>query len=263
MPCIGLIAMPTKEVTINGRANRISGLSEDDPYFVEIVDGYESDLARLCNRFLNRTSNCWDIGANIGVTTLVISQRCNEGRVIAVEPGTQTFKLLEQNLSANGAHNVTAVKACVGDRDGEARFVENSAFGFVPSSGDHGTLVRMVSPQTIANEFALPSLDFVKIDVEGLEFAFLRAGKALFDTYRPIIEFEFNLWCLMSNGRINPLEFAEWLFSNFPYVYWAGVKGEPPQPLNERGASWLTLDCILHRGGNANALLSYEPLTTD
>ena len=57
-----------------------------------------------------------DVGANIGLHTLVMSRLVGgAGRVFAFEPDPHNFELLEGNLRRSGAHNVTARRCAIGD----------------------------------------------------------------------------------------------------------------------------------------------------
>jgi hypothetical protein len=64
------------------------------------LDGnYEPELQRLMQHVNLSGSVCLDVGANIGVHTLTMSELVGAaGQVFAFEPETHNFQLLEQNL---------------------------------------------------------------------------------------------------------------------------------------------------------------------
>ncbi len=120
-----------------------------------------------------------DIGANIGYYTVIASRLVGEeGRVIAYEPDTENFALLERNLALNGCRNVEAFQAALSDRDGSGML-----YLCADNRGDHrlyddGTL-RPSRPITLINAAThVPArsahVDFIKVDTQGWEAAILR-----------------------------------------------------------------------------------------
>jgi FkbM family methyltransferase len=113
-----------------------------------------------------------DLGANIGMTSLWLAKRYPFTQVVAVEPDPNNAILACQNLELNGI-NAQLIEAAVGPKEGEARF-EFSQFSNLGRLSEDGTLVPMISVDTIINEFAVRRFGLVKIDIEGGE-------QALFD----------------------------------------------------------------------------------
>ncbi len=64
-----------------------------------------------------------DIGANLGLFSLVLRDRFPERRIIAFEPAPSTFAALSRNAARNGAVNMECRQLAVSDRDGTTRFV--------------------------------------------------------------------------------------------------------------------------------------------
>ena len=109
-----------------------------------------------------------DVGANIGVYTIVAAQR--GATVTSFEPNPQVVRLLERNLGLNG---VTAVvrREAVGDHEGSARFHLEGPVGQLSQLSSHGELTVPI--------VRLPGgFNVVKIDVEGGELAVLRGVSA-------------------------------------------------------------------------------------
>src|SRR5262245_10731234 len=87
---------------------------------------WEQDLQQLLEVMNLRGGVCVDVGANIGIHSLLMSDLVGpEGRVFAFEPEPRNFALLEANLALNGVTNVTAVAAAVGDTVGTCRLALN------------------------------------------------------------------------------------------------------------------------------------------
>lgn len=138
----------------------------------------------------------FDIGAYIGLRTLFFASRADA--VFSYEPNRHNRRRLQANLAANpNIRNVTIRPIGLGDtareltmlwnekRPGEC-VVEDSGVGrMIQESG--APLQRETVPvSTLDREVqSLPSPDFIKIDVEGLELDVLRGGQDLLDRRKP------------------------------------------------------------------------------
>ena len=143
----------TKSILIGNRRFNISGVGENDPYFSAITDTFEPEFTRICNDFVCNDYTCLDIGANIGIKTLLLAQYVPNGRVIAIEAAPTVASLLNQNIDRGGMKNVTIVETAVGDTDGMTRFADQSAYGHISASGVEVPVQRDIGPATtVANE---------------------------------------------------------------------------------------------------------------
>jgi FkbM family methyltransferase len=220
---------PTKTVRMGGRTYQISGLSETDPYFVSIEDQFEERFLSFCREHLADDAVCLDIGANIGLTAICLSQTVDRGIVVAVEAAPErgivvaveaapeVVELLALNVESNKLRNVRVVHSAVGAKDGEVRFLSYSAYGHIEE--DSGTtVVPLRRLASVLEDEGLDRLDFVKIDVEGYEFHILQDAFKLIDYHRAVVLFEFNVWCQLAYSRLNPRDVILWLFDHFSYV---------------------------------------------
>src|SRR5204862_4150365 len=87
-------------------------------------EAYEPELSHLMAEQVRPGAMVLDIGAHVGLHTLMFSRRTGiTGRVVAVEPSPVTAALLMQHLAWNGCNNVELVEAAVGDEEREVAFV--------------------------------------------------------------------------------------------------------------------------------------------
>jgi FkbM family methyltransferase len=143
----------------------------------------------------------WDIGANIGWFTLLLSRLVGDaGSVEAFEPNPFTASLLDRAISVNGVSNVRMNRLALGEQRGQATL-------FVPSKpgsteGGHGrpALIRhsdlhslsevSVRVDTIDSLVASRSIPYpfgIKIDVEGFEGAIIAGAQRLFKEAPPMV----------------------------------------------------------------------------
>ncbi len=75
----------------------------------------------MCKR-LAYAHTVFDVGANVGVWTVLMSKFNPSARVHSFEPNRATFNLLEVNVKENRCANVTLINAAASDREGTTLF---------------------------------------------------------------------------------------------------------------------------------------------
>ena len=159
---------------------------------LEAYGEYGAEEANMFRQVIRPGDVVADVGANIGSHTLLYSQLVGEaGHVLAFEPQPKIFHMLCANLALNGLANVTTYQAGVGEKAGALKVSPPNAearvnFGGV-SLGDEGTeTVNIVTLDSLG----LDRLDFVKVDVEGMEEAVIRGATKTLKRFRPRLYIE-------------------------------------------------------------------------
>lgn len=125
----------------------------------------------------NRYRRVIDIGANLGLHSIVLS-RCGF-EVRCFEPDPWHFSLLSKNIAANGATSVSPFPAAVSLNDGEAQFVRvlgNTTGSHLAGAKDSYGEKEHFSVKTMAIQPLLAWADLAKIDAEGHEKVLLLAA---------------------------------------------------------------------------------------
>jgi FkbM family methyltransferase len=155
---------------------------------------YEPELIRLIRRFVPRGGYCVDVGANFGAVALALADQVGPGgRVFAFEPGPFLFGRLAANARRNPSleRTLNLVNLGLSDRPATLFWNEDAAnpgnAGLLESAG---TRVEVTSLDSYFAKQPIPRLDFVKIDVEGMEYEVLRGGRETWKKHRPVLYFE-------------------------------------------------------------------------
>jgi hypothetical protein len=80
------VVTATKSILIGNRRFNISGVGENDPYFSAITDTFEPEFTRICNDFVCDDYVCVDIGANIGIKTLLLDSTSRTAALSQLKP---------------------------------------------------------------------------------------------------------------------------------------------------------------------------------
>lgn len=164
---------------------------------------FEMTERAFLNNFLRVGDVFVDIGANIGLFTLIAAARVGQtGRVVAFEPATPTDERLLDNVRLNNFGNVTCVRAALSDSSGQLELVR-SLDGFDawnslarPTIGSKfsNEMVDVIAWDQYATQHNLVgAVTMMKIDVEGWEGRVLAGGKeVLARSDAPVLQVEFN-----------------------------------------------------------------------
>src|SRR5262249_28070632 len=76
-----------KSVRLGGRVLEIASPAEDDEYWTKLADGSDDAFWRIAQRLVRPGDVCFDVGANIGVTSLLLAEVEGVAEIHAFEPG--------------------------------------------------------------------------------------------------------------------------------------------------------------------------------
>jgi len=116
-----------------------------------------------------------DIGAHIGYFTWLFSDLVGDrGKVIAFEPSPENYPLLLHNIEARKCQVVEPACKALSDFIGEIEFFVSqghTTHGLIEgfSENEGSITVESTTVDAYLDELGNPSVDFVKIDVEGAE----------------------------------------------------------------------------------------------
>jgi FkbM family methyltransferase len=144
----------------------------------------------LLSRIVSPQAIAVDVGAFYGYYTTVLASIVGpQGHVLAFEPSARARRVLERNLKANGlqaeVHGVA--------------LAESSGVGRLVTPADPSSSYLEYQPHQARGNVSVLTLDsvldgrrveFLKLDVEGLESRVLKGGEITLRTWRPLVRFE-------------------------------------------------------------------------
>ncbi len=125
-----------------------------------------------------------DVGANIGIHTLLAASRVQEsGLVHSFEPTPRTCEILRTNVVVNGySGRVRIHELALTDKRGAAKLWIGDVCGHNTLFGKERDPRRSIEVETLSLDEVLagvPSIDFVKVDAEGAEPFILRGMRQI------------------------------------------------------------------------------------
>jgi FkbM family methyltransferase len=197
-------------------------VSIGDPEFGALLHSYgvyEEPVRDAMRANLEPGDACIDVGANIGVLTLLASKAVGpSGKVLAIEPNPDNVQMLYRNIAFAQATNVDVLPLAASDRRSVFSLTGRSNTHLVSARGaaeGGGSFVQSIVLDELLGH--VPRLDFVKMDIEGHEPAALRGMRRLLERHRPVLLVEFNPRCLGVQSE-DPRGYLDFVFSLYPQV---------------------------------------------
>lgn len=161
----------------------------------EMLSGqYEGELRFILTKLVKEGFVCLDVGANIGAITLPLCKLVGKsGHVHCFEPGPNFLVKLRANLNLNPQLTSRATLHPVGlsNSPGTGTWQEDPQFpGNAWLMGTTGLDVPLSTLDEFTSKNQISKIDFIKIDVEGMEIEVLQGGLGTINTLRPMILFE-------------------------------------------------------------------------
>ena len=116
----------------------------------------------------------FDCGSNIGLALLYFKKLYPQSTILAFEPDGTTFAVLEKNVRVNDLSNVHLHNKAVGGAEGIVEFYYDPGQSGCPRMSMQKERMSSASEKvecTTVSSFIDGSVDFIKMDIEGAEYA--------------------------------------------------------------------------------------------
>jgi FkbM family methyltransferase len=159
--------------------------NEDVGRQIYFFKGYEEEESAYIRENIRDTDICFDVGANVGYYTMLLSKGAKRGTVYAFEPVPLNYQMLTTNLMLNKVQNVVPNQQAVGASETEVELVvaRDGAYSSLAETGRKPVLERIRVPMTGLDEYCrserVPRIDILKVDVEGAEEQVIEGASGL------------------------------------------------------------------------------------
>jgi FkbM family methyltransferase len=138
--------------------------------------------------FKNRKGKIIDVGANIGVMSIILSQEFDYSEIICFEPGKNSCEIADKNLEICGI-NHKAYNLAISNVNGKV--------GFDESRNSQNSKLNLDEKENTVETRTLDSYDFndvilIKIDVEGHEVEVMEGAIDTINRNKPIVLLEYH-----------------------------------------------------------------------
>jgi FkbM family methyltransferase len=173
-------------------------------------NGEAKFLRNISKIFAEKEIIAFDVGANIGDYTDMISRFFKNNRIYAFEPHPKSYELLKQKFK--GKDNIILYQFGLGSSNYSTKLYDYKDSDFSPHASTYGEMfndiykrettsyeIEVITLDSFIEREKIESIDLLKIDVEGGELEVLKGAKeALSRNKIKIIQFEFNYTHIIS-----------------------------------------------------------------
>ena len=174
-----------------------------DPRFLQVVNELNgAGNTGLLSSVISQGTTFIDVGANQGAYSRVACKLVGEtGQVITIEPQPQFARNIKKSFCIDAKLCKFQVhQIAVGDHDGTIDLLVPKSYSgtagiFNEHSGTHRHTKLKVPIKRFDDAIDWKSFSkpvFIKLDIEGSEFAFLKGARDMLETMKPIILMEIN-----------------------------------------------------------------------
>lgn len=211
---------------------KITGHKKDESVLriLRKSDGYYEEWGyAVINSLLPDDAIVMDIGAHIGVISLLMANKAKSGKVISFEPSPDNYALLVKNISDNCMENIRPVNLAMYNEERilSINHVEEFSGGtFLSGTGssyrDDRAKISQVNAVRLDDWVSrnnIDRLDLIKMDAEGTEKAAIEGAAEVLTRFRPHLIIEFNLYTIQNIQNEDPMDLLFLLKEIFPYIF--------------------------------------------
>lgn len=124
-----------------------------------------------------------DIGANLGILSLILSKLYPHSQIHSFEPNPSTIQALKANIKLNNCNNIHIEESAVAEHDGEVYFnadpINRGTTSITTSMGNYSIKLPCTTLDTYVKEQSIEEIAFLKIDVEGYETSVFHGARQM------------------------------------------------------------------------------------
>ncbi|MDP8298691.1 MAG: FkbM family methyltransferase [Candidatus Tantalella remota] len=180
----------------------------------EMLAGYyDKSMLGVIDNFVKKGDVCFDIGANVGPVSFALAKKSgSEGQVFAFEPGRLIYNRLMDNIRLNPEYGkiIQPYKTGFSDkteaRDWNEDKTNRGNAGFIIQGPNQEERVELITVDDFVREQRVKKLDFIKIDVEGMEYEVIKGARKTLEEQKPTLYyetgfFEKGFWAEIARGE--------------------------------------------------------------
>jgi FkbM family methyltransferase len=151
---------------------------------------FDRDEMTFLLRYLREEDAFLDLGANIGVYTLLAASKIRSGQIYSIEALPKNYVRLQENIALNQLHQVKSYAIAIADRIGTVRLdlAEGDCMPHIIEEAATANNAIAVSCDTLDSLFQHQpplNLKLAKMDIEGAELLALKGAASFLEQQRP------------------------------------------------------------------------------
>lgn len=182
---------------------------------------FEPEIA-FVRQYLKAGMTAIDAGAGFGVYALDMAHSVGDGgKVYAFEPGHMSLEYLEKSKIDNGFSQIEISRMALANEPGQAFLLPGETPEFSRVADEGKKAIRQTTLDAWWNFSGRPQVDYLKLDINGMETNALQGAGQLLETGSPVIQFALGKEEKSIVGQLKAL--ADMGYECFEYIPGPGV----------------------------------------
>lgn len=174
--------------------------------FKALFKQHHKALLQLLRPYISKQDIIFDVGGHAGQMTKIFAKLAPEGRVYTFEPGSYALSILKKVVSFNRLKNVEICPFALSSETKESTLSiplkKSGSVGFgishIPTTKKETPSqhleekIKILPLDLFMEQNKIPTLSFLKIDVEGHEMQVLKGAKKTLKVHKPCVMLELN-----------------------------------------------------------------------
>lgn len=148
---------------------------------------FEEHLVHFFNKIIKSDFVIVEGGTHVGMHTVRFSKLAPHGHIYSFEASRRNFYLANKTITENNIQNVTILNKALYSENKIVYLSEHQHPDQDFINPEFGSPIEAITIDSLN----LPKIDFIKLDVEGVELEVLKGASDVLKNQRPIIAFEF------------------------------------------------------------------------
>lgn len=158
---------------------------------------YDKETSWVIKRIVRANEVCLDVGANIGAISFVLAKQVQpNGQVFAFEPNKVIYDRLTNNINLNKKYQdiIKPINLGLSDQEGSLLWREDENNlgngGCLNIEQNWGKEIKVTTIDYFLVKHTINRIDFIKIDVEGMELEVIKGAQQSLISFKPTIYYE-------------------------------------------------------------------------
>lgn len=194
-------------VQAGGASFLVDYASGTEFYRARVFPTLEGDFTLVFGALASQAAVILDVGANMGLYSLLGASKNPSARVYALEPEPHNLEAIRRNLRANRLDNVTPLPLGLGDRQDTVILRLEGLSENAAGTGHHvvnqgeGLPILVADLDSLIAAGLVQPPDLIKMDIEGYEFKALKGMRRLLLEHHPDLLIEVHPAILPKHGE--------------------------------------------------------------
>lgn len=133
------------------------------------------------------------IGLGSSISNTLPWAKMINGTIYAIDPSSKNCQYIETLKEMNNCNNIKTIERVISDKVKNLTIMSYSFHRLFVSDDVSSAIIKSTSLDILYNEGIIENIDYINLDVKGMEYWVIKGAQRIIEKERPIISYEINL----------------------------------------------------------------------